>query len=199
MKLIDLIGAILIAVLNAAQAEPQETPFFKQEVVSGKLSRVDGRLPSDPAMAGSETIGNPGGELRMLMGGPKDTRMMVVYGYARLVGYTPALTLVPDILKSVDVQDGRIFTLHLRSGHKWSDGHPFTSEDFRYWFEDVAQNNQLSPSGLPVSPCWYKARYLGSRCWMTPQFDTFGRGRTRCFCPISPERTRSTSIARHII
>jgi len=151
VKLIGLIGAILIAVLNAAQAEPQETPFFKQEVVSGKLSRVDGRLPSDPAMAGSETIGNPGGELRMLMGGPKDIRMMVVYGYARLVGYTPALTLVPDILKSVDVQDGRIFTLHLRSGHKWSDGHPFTSEDFRYWFEDVAQNNQLSPSGLPVS------------------------------------------------
>src|SRR5208337_4633054 len=34
---------------------------------------------------------------------------------------------------------------------KWSDGHPFTSEDFRYWFEDVAQNDQLSPSGLPVS------------------------------------------------
>ena len=77
--------------------------------------------------------------------------MMVVYGYARLVGYTPALSLVPDILKSVDVQEGRIFTLHLRSGHKWSDGHPFTAEDFRYWFEDVAQNNQLSPSGLPVS------------------------------------------------
>ena len=90
MKLIGLIGAILIAVLNTAQAEPQETPFFKREVVSGKLSRVDERLPSDPATAGSETIGNPGGELRMLMGGPKDTRMMVVYGYARLVGYTPA-------------------------------------------------------------------------------------------------------------
>ena len=85
------------------------------------------------------------------MGGPKDTRMMVVYGYARLVAYTPTLQLVPDILTSLDVQEGRIFTLHLRRGHKWSDGHPFTAEDFRYWFEDVAQNTQLSPSGLPVS------------------------------------------------
>jgi peptide/nickel transport system substrate-binding protein len=151
VKRIGLIVVLSMAVPGTVQAELQETPFFQQDVASGKLSRVDERLPSDPKVADSETIGDPGGELRMLMGGPKDTRMMVVYGYARLVGYTPALTLAPDILTSVDVQDGRVFTLHLRSGHKWSDGQPFTSEDFRYWFEDVAQNNQLSPSGLPVS------------------------------------------------
>jgi peptide/nickel transport system substrate-binding protein len=151
VKRIGLVVALSMTVPGTVQAELQETPFFQQDVASGKLSRVGERLPSDPKVADSEAIGDPGGELRMLMGGPKDTRMMVVYGYARLVGYTPALTLVPDILTSVDVQDGRVFTLHLRSGHKWSDGHPFTSEDFRYWFEDVAQNNQLSPSGLPVS------------------------------------------------
>ena len=151
MKRIGLVVALSIAVPCAGQAELQETPLFKQGVVSGKLPRVNERLPSDPELAKSETIGNPGGELRMLMGGPKDTRMMVVYGYARLVGYTPTLKLMPDILASVDVQDGRIFTLHLRSGHKWSDGYPFTAEDFRYWFEDIAQNDQLSPSGLPVS------------------------------------------------
>ena len=151
MKRIGLVVALSMAVPSTVQAELQETPFFQEDVASGKLPRVNERLPSDPEVAEPETIGNPGGELRMLMGGPKDTRMMVVYGYARLVGYTPALTLVPDILKSVDVQDGRIFTLHLRSGHKWSNGRPFTAEDFRYWFEDVAQNSQLSPSGLPVS------------------------------------------------
>ena len=151
MKRIGLVVAFCLAVSGTAQADRQETPFFKQEVASGKLPKVDDRLPRDPDLAEFETIGSPGGELRMLMSGPKDTRMMVVYGYARLVGYTPALRLEPDILKSVDVQGGRIFTLHLRDGHKWSDGHPFTSEDFRYWFEDVAQNSKLSPSGLPVS------------------------------------------------
>ncbi len=50
-----------------------------------------------------------------------------------------------------NVGDGRVFTLHLRQGMKWSDGQPFTAEDFRYWFEDVAQNATLSPSGLPVA------------------------------------------------
>jgi len=151
VRRIGLVVALLTAVPGAVRGELQETPSLKQEVTGGKLSTINERLPSDPAVAGLETVGNPGGELRMLMAGPKDTRMMVVYGYARLVGYTPALKLLPDMLASVDVQDGRVFTLHLRSGHKWSDGYPFTSEDFRYWFENVAQNSQLSPSGLPVT------------------------------------------------
>ena len=98
------------------------------------------RIPSEPALAELETIGRPGGDLRMLMSSPKDTRFMVVYGYARLMAYTQSLALVPDMLEKADVEEGRVFTLHLRPGHKWSDGKPFTSEDFRYWFEDVAEN-----------------------------------------------------------
>ena len=144
------LSATLVAPAEAV-VELQETPVLKDDVASGKLPKIDARIPEEPAVAELETIGTPGGELRMLMGGPKDTRMMVVYGYARLVGYTPSLALVPDILKSIEVESNRVFTLHLRKGHKWSDGQPFTSEDFRYWFEDVAQNKYLSPSGLPIS------------------------------------------------
>ena len=198
MRRIGLIVALSMAVLKTVQAEPQETPLFKQDVAGGKLSRVTERLPSDPEIAEPDTIGNPGGELRLLMGGPKDTRMMVVYGYARLVGYNPALTLVPDILTSLDVQDGRIFTLHLRPGHKWSDGHPFTSEDFRYWFEDVAQNTQLSPSGLPVSMMVQSE---------VPRFEVLDDTTIRyawtrpnpLFLPISLGQIRCTFIAHHTI
>jgi len=136
---------------STIKAQLQETPTLKDDVTSGKLPKIEERVPIEPSVADLQTIGTPGGELRMLMSGPKDTRMMVVYGYARLIGYTPALVLAPDILKSIDVEEARIFTLHLRRGHKWSDGQPFTSEDFRYWFEDVAQNRHLSPSGLPIS------------------------------------------------
>jgi peptide/nickel transport system substrate-binding protein len=106
--------------------------------------------PSVVEMDGVKSVGKPGGELDMLVGRAKDTRLMVVYGYARLVAYDEALELKPDILKEVEVEDGRIFTLHLRPGHRWSDGEPFTSEDFRYWWEDVANNAQLSPTGPPA-------------------------------------------------
>src|SRR3546814_14409537 len=84
------------------------------------------------------------------MASAKDTRQLYVYGYARLVGYDTKLDIVPDILARVEVEGDRVFTLHLRKGHRWSDGHPFTSEDFRYWWEDVANNPELSPSGPPV-------------------------------------------------
>ena len=36
----------------------------------------------------------------------------------------------------------------MRPGHRWSDGQPFTSEDFRFWWNDVANNPELSPGGL---------------------------------------------------
>ncbi len=73
----------------------------------------------------------------MLMGGQKDIRMITVYGYARLVGYDRNLQLQPDILLRYDNEANRVFTLYLRPGHKWSDGSPFTAEDFRYQWEDV--------------------------------------------------------------
>jgi peptide/nickel transport system substrate-binding protein len=126
-----LIGALTLASLPVF-AEPPDEPKVVDFDATGK------------------TIGKPGGTLHMLVARPRDTRLMVVYGYARLVGYDENLELVPDILKDVDVEDGRIFTLHLRKGHKWSDGQPFTSEDFRYWWEDVANNEALYPVGPPV-------------------------------------------------
>jgi peptide/nickel transport system substrate-binding protein len=111
------------------------------------------RLPATPAVAkldGEElSPGRHGGELRMLVGREKDVRMLVVYGYARLVGYDTAYEMKPDLLESVEVTEGRVFTLKLRKGHKWSDGAPFTSEDFRYFWEDVANNKELSPAGPP--------------------------------------------------
>ncbi len=105
--------------------------------------------PLDPSVATMAEIGRPGGDLHMLAASSQDTRLLVVYGYARLVGYDVDLNLVPDILSAVDVEDGRVFTLHLREGHQWSDGAPFTTEDFRYYWEDVANDEHLSPFGPP--------------------------------------------------
>jgi peptide/nickel transport system substrate-binding protein len=143
---------LVIFLLSAgpARAQVRETPDLAPLVAAGKLPPIAERIPRDPAVAELESIGRPGGELRMLMASPKDTRLMCVYGYARLVAYTPSLALVPDILENVEVEGERSFTLRLRHGHKWSDGQPFTAEDFRYWFNDLAENETLSPAGLPV-------------------------------------------------
>jgi peptide/nickel transport system substrate-binding protein len=106
--------------------------------------------PLQPLVAEMDEIGKPGGDLRMLVSRTRDTRLLYVYGFARLVGFTPELELKADILEEFTVEDGRIFTFKLREGHLWSDGHPFTTEDLRFYWEDIALNEVLSPVGPPI-------------------------------------------------
>ena len=99
--------------------------------------------------------GRHGGSLKMLDRGGRDARALVVFGYARLVGWERdaegVARLVPDILEAVEVEEGRRFTLKLRKGHRWSDAEPFTTDDFRFWWQDIANNEVLSPAGPPAA------------------------------------------------
>ncbi len=136
---------------GASPVVPQEVPMLAGAVAAKTMPPVAERLPAHPRVIdlpalGRET-GTPGGTWRMLMGDQRDLRMMTVYSYARLVVFDENLTFVPDILQSLEVTDDKVFTLHLREGHRWSDGQPFTAEDFRYYWDDVANNPSLSPSG----------------------------------------------------
>ena len=87
-----------------------ESPFLADEVAAGKMPPVDRRVPRTPHVVPTATERIPGrfgGELRTLVAKGKDTRLLVAYGYARLVGYDEKLNLVPDILERVEVEDGR--------------------------------------------------------------------------------------------
>jgi peptide/nickel transport system substrate-binding protein len=118
------------------------------------LPPLERRLPAVPSVvrsfAGSDGPGKAGGAIETLVGSERDTRLMTLYGYARLVAFDPDLTIRADILESYTVEEGRRFTFRLRAGHRWSDGHPFTTDDFRYFWEDVANNPELSPHGPSV-------------------------------------------------
>ena len=130
-----------------------ETSTLAETHAGADLPPVARRVPLEPLVIDFEAtgreVGRHGGTLETIVGRAKDVRLINVWGYARLVGYDENLDLVPDILADVDVEDGRVFTLHLREGHKWSDGAPFTAEDFRYWWEEIANSDDLSPSGPP--------------------------------------------------
>ncbi|MEK9795405.1 MAG: ABC transporter substrate-binding protein [Alphaproteobacteria bacterium] len=143
------LSALTLLAASPAQAY-REAPSLDAEVKAGTLPPVDQRLPAIPRIVTVENVGAYGGDLRIGMSRARDTRMMTVYGYARLVGYDQDYNLVPDILEAFESIDDKVFTLTLREGHKWSDGHPFTTEDFRYWWEDVANNEKLAPLGPPV-------------------------------------------------
>jgi peptide/nickel transport system substrate-binding protein len=155
-----LLLAVVLPAAPAAAGTPKpaqfiETPVLAEQVRDGKLPPVAERLPQNPYVvdlaAANKEPGRHGGTWRMLVGNQRDIRLMTVFGYSRLVRFNLAGDLEPDILDHVDDDEDRIFTLHIRHGHRWSDGHLLTSEDFRYWWDDVANNARLSPGGPPLA------------------------------------------------
>ncbi len=139
------------ALPHRAFAGPLEPAFFADAVAAGDLPDMATRLPKNPRVinlaAMGRQVGTHGGKIRMLIGGQRDVRLVPVNSYARLVGYDAALALHPDVAESYTVEDGRIFTFTLREGHRWSDGSPFTAEDFRYAWDDVITNLDLNKGG----------------------------------------------------
>lgn len=158
-RILSLIAASLVTASHFAQAQTlsrsdfQESGFWKSEVDANFLPPVADRLPDTPLIvdlnAKERSFGVQGGTLNTMVSRSKDIRQMVVYGYARLVGYDADYNLTPDLLLACENEGNRKFTMRLRPGHKWSDGNPFTAEDFRYWWENVANNPLLNPAGPP--------------------------------------------------
>jgi len=147
--------AVLAVLFNCSAANAQKyigSPFLDEAVKTGKLPPVAERLPLNPRVINLASMGRKpgrhGGTWRMLIGKVKDIKLVPIYGYSRLVGFNEKFELETDILQSYEVEEGRIFTFHLRKGHKWSDGHPMTSEDFRYAWEDMLIDKTLGRSGL---------------------------------------------------
>jgi peptide/nickel transport system substrate-binding protein len=145
-----LLSPFCDAVLAAdPRAAMQETPLFVDEVKREVLPPVARRIPQQPlvvkSFAGGDGPGRLGGQLTMLVASARDTVLMTVYSYTRLIVYDAEFHLKPDILESYDNRADREFTFRLRAGHKWSDGHPFTTEDFRFLWEDIANDKDLSP------------------------------------------------------
>jgi peptide/nickel transport system substrate-binding protein len=145
----------LLALAGANVARADEPPILASQVAQGLLPPMAKRIPEHPFVTAFEgrgrNLGRYGGSLRSLIAKARDVRFVSVYSYARLVGYDERLSLVPDILERFENFENRVFTLTLRSGHRWSDGAPFTSEDFRFYWDDIALNRDLSPQGPPAA------------------------------------------------
>jgi peptide/nickel transport system substrate-binding protein len=150
---IGLMLSLGVAVGPAAFGGPGgESPALAKLVAAGQLPPLAQRLPERPRVLATDPGAVYGGDLRMLIGTLKDMKLAFVYGYARLVGFDRDYRLVPDIAERVEVTEGgRSFTFYLRKGHRWSDGAPFTSADFAYWWNNVANDDELSPGGPPAT------------------------------------------------
>jgi peptide/nickel transport system substrate-binding protein len=53
--------------------------------------------------------------------------------------------VLPNVAKSWDVSaDGKVYTFDLREGMRWSDGAPFTADDFVFQYQDIIGNTDIT-------------------------------------------------------
>lgn len=144
-----LVALMIVLVSGTALAKYNESPLLAEQVKAGLLPPVEERLPVNPLVIEPyEKIGKYGGIIRSTHTGPGDST-----GYQRLV-HEPLVyydemfyEIHPNLAESWSVsEDGKVITFKLREGLKWSDGHPFTTDDILFWWEDVQLNTELTPA-----------------------------------------------------
>ena len=150
-------AAVLLALLVATAtgfAQVGEAPMLEARVASGELPPVADRLPDDPLVVESVEgmdleIGTYGGQINVVHIGS-----WIGNDAWRSSGTEPQLRIAPDqsnlapgVIRSWEwSEDGTTMTAHLRAGMKWSDGAPFTADDYLFWYEDRLLNEELTPS-----------------------------------------------------
>src|SRR5713226_3199827 len=132
-----------------------EAPMLADLVKAGKLPPVEKRVPEEPMVVKPlHTIGRYGGTWRRGFTGPGDgengnrivsTDKILFWDYTG----TKIMPCVAKEWKQSD--DGKSVTISLRKGMKWSDGMPFTANDFVFWHEEVYLNKDLVPGSRSVS------------------------------------------------
>ncbi len=126
-------------------APGNEAPQLARLVETGELPSLEQRLPEEPLVVHPlETDGRYGGSWNRV----DQATSGGWYFWEPFVKLdTDTLEPMPNVARSWDInEDYTRFTFHLRPGMKWSDGEPFTSDDFLFWYNDVLMNGRLTPA-----------------------------------------------------
>lgn len=130
----------------------KEAPMLAELVKAGKLPEVAKRLPEPSdlmVIKPLKEIGKYGGTWRRAFTGPADHENGNRINSADKIlhfDYT-GTKITPALAKDWKVSDdGKTITIYLRKGMKWSDGAPFTANDFVFWFEEIYLNKALVPT-----------------------------------------------------
>ncbi len=111
------------------------------------LPPLSERLPEEPlVMAPYHSIGKYGDTLDVLSNATEaGTSDFLSVRHVNLVRYSDDLqTIVPNIAKDWEWNDDFTqLTFFLRKGHRWSDGAPFTAEDVKFWYDNLALDPKI--------------------------------------------------------
>jgi len=122
-------------------------------VKAGRLPPVEERLPQNPCVCPLlETVGKYGGTLRRGHKGVADRVGPTKLNAQTMNAWNFDVSVRPNVCESWEQNaTASEFTYKLRKGMKWSDGAPFDSDAFKWWYERQLMDKRLTPS---ISPDW---------------------------------------------
>jgi len=135
----------------AATGKFQEAPMLAELVKAGKLPPVNQRLPQNPRVIKPvEKVGKYGGTWRRAYKGLSDrwgpTKLIEEF-FIQWDWTDKGATLAPNLCEKWEQNaNATEFTFYLRKGIKWSDGEEYNTDDIKFWYEDVFQNKDLTPT-----------------------------------------------------
>lgn len=140
---------LLLGSMTVSAMTFQEAPMLQEKVQAGELPPLEERLPAEPLVWDNEwnhVVGTYGGELRF-----STFRFRNALSCIGIARYTKdRRDWVPDLAKGWEWSDDySSLTVFFREGTRWSDGHPFTTDDFMFWWNDIVHSEYLdAPMGV---------------------------------------------------
>ena len=138
--------------VEVEKVSARQAPMLQELVKAGKLPLLEERLPLEPQVVEPvEEIGQYGGTWHAV------SEDVANLGNIKMTLYDPPIRWKPDytgyepgLARDYKWSDGgKTVTLYFRKGVKWSDGQPFTMEDMKFWWEDMAKNPDYKVVQVP--------------------------------------------------
>jgi peptide/nickel transport system substrate-binding protein len=136
---------------EAPMEDVHEAPMLHEMVLAGELPPLEERIPASPfVIEPYSEIGKYGGTWHRFDTSTDGGHLsMAMYSYSPVHWVRDGLDKRPGLAKGWDSNaDKTEWTLTFREGTRWSDGEPFTVDDFLYWWEDMV----LNPDHSDVPP-----------------------------------------------
>ena len=135
----------------------KEAPMLAELVKAGKLPPVDERLPENPLVLDPvEAVGQYGGTLRTVGGDDGLGWLRMTIATESLVKWQRDVSGIrPNVVESWQWnEDATELIAQFRKGIKWSDGQPFTVDDYLFWWNDMVMDETVglsTPAGTRVN------------------------------------------------
>ena len=142
------------------RGEYAEAPSLAQLADEGRIPPLAERLPENPMVVEATELGYYGTFFSVIDQRGGQGRVQMLNAEMPWVEPDPENinNIRPALAENIIANDDSTeYTFTLRKGLKWSDGHPYTSADVEFFFEDLIKDNDINGASIQLPDASFSA------------------------------------------